>query len=500
MELRESQTVEFKREVTDRFCREVVAFANTEGGRIYIGVDDDGTVVGLENPDGVMCRIAGMLEADVEPDIRRYIAIREEVVEGRPLVVVDVQEGDRKPYCIARKGYVPAGVYVRVGTSCTHASHELIRSMILDSDGDSLEEQRCREQDLTFDGASKAFERAGVAFGREQMRTLGLVGRDGGYTNLGLWLSDQNPFEIRCAVYNGETPSVFLSRKEFGGSLLAQIDAVLEYFDLIDQVASGFDGCRRVDRRDYPLAALREAFLNCVAHRDYGYTGPVLLSFYPDRAQFVSLGGLLKGLTVDDIQCGASATRNRRLAEVLYRLRLVEGYGTGLQTMFASYEHTGREPIVDVAPNSFVAVLPNLNYGMPAEKGTSVGAVCVRRPVTVVERDITLRSSREDALMDLAQARPDFSRKDAEEYLCAGRDATLAVLNKLVADGRLAKCGNTRATRYCLPGEAGATALEGGTNGRSACEGSPTGRYDPSGMREIRERVARMRQEGSSGF
>lgn len=81
--------------------------------------------------------------------------------------------------------------------------------MILDSDGDSLEEQRCREQDLTFDGASKAFERAAVAFGREQMRTLGLVGRDGGYTNLGLWLSDQNPFEIRCAVYNGETPRCF---------------------------------------------------------------------------------------------------------------------------------------------------------------------------------------------------------------------------------------------------------------------------------------------------
>ena len=240
--------------------------------------------------------------------------------------------------------------------------------------------------------------------------------------------------------------------------------------------------------------------MNCVVHRDYGYTGPVLLSFYPDRAQFVSLGGLLKGLTVDDIQCGVSAMRNRRLAEVLYRLRLVEGYGTGLQTMFASYEYTGREPIIDVAPNSFVAVLPNLNYGMPSEKRASVGAACVRRPVTVVEREITLRGSREDALLDLAEARPDFSRKDAEEYLCAGRDATLAVLNKLVTDGRLAKCGNTRATRYCLPERAGVAGLEGGADGRPACGGSPAGRYDPSGMREIRERVACMRQEGPGGF
>lgn len=119
MELRESQTVELKREVTDRFCREVVAFANAEGGRIYVGVDDDGTVVGLENPDGVMCRIAGMLETDIEPDIRRYVAIREEAVEGHPLVVVDVQEGDRKPYCIARKGYVP-GWCVRPGGDQLH--------------------------------------------------------------------------------------------------------------------------------------------------------------------------------------------------------------------------------------------------------------------------------------------------------------------------------------------------------------------------------------------
>ncbi len=234
--------------------------------------------------------------------------------------------------------------------------------------------------------------------------------------------------------------------------------------------------------------------MNCVVHRDYGYDGPVLLNFYPDRAQFVSLGGLLKGLTVDDIQRGVSATRNRRLAEVLYRLRLVEGYGTGLQTMFASYEHTGREPIVDVAPNSFIVVLPNLNYGIPSERRASVGAACAKRPVTVVEREVTLRSSREDALLDLAEMRPDFSRKDAEEYLCAGRDATLAVLNKMVADGRLAKCGNTRATRYCLPGGAADAGVAAGAGERPLGEGSSTGRYDPNGMREIRERVARMRQ------
>lgn len=487
MDLRESQTVELKREVTDRFCREVVAFANAEGGCIYVGVDDDGTVVGVDDSDAVIRRIVGMLETNIEPDVRRYVTVREELHEGRPIVLVEIQEGDRKPYCIAQKGYVSAGVYVRMGTVCAHASSELIRSMILDSDGDSFEGQRCREQGLTFEDAARSFGRANVSFGREQMRSLGLIGQDGGYTHLALLLSDQNPFELRCAVYNGETPPVFLSRKEFGGSILKQIDDALAYFELVDKVSSGFDGYHRVDRRDYPLASLREALLNCVAHRDYGYSGPTLLSFYPDRAQFVSIGGLLKGFTVDDIQCGVSATRNPRLAAVLYRLRLVEGYGTGLQTIYTSYDHTGREPIVDVAPNSFVVVLPNLNYGIPTDAGASVGAVCTKRPMTVIEREVTLRGTREDALLDLAARHPNFSRKDAEEYLCAGRDATLAVLNKLLLDGRLVKCGNTRATRYRLPND-------GGGLGEDAGAGLPEGRYNPAGMREIKRRIAEMRQ------
>lgn len=452
MYLKESQTVELKREVGPSLCREIVAFANAEGGTVYVGVDDDGTVVGVDDPDATMRRIAQMAETNIEPDVRGYVEIREESLEGRAVVVVDVQEGGRKPYCIAQRGYVPAGVYVRVGTTCSHASHELIRSMILDADGVSFERQRCSERGLTFRDAEAVFGREGVAFGREQMRTLGVVDADGCFTNLGLLLSDQNPFEIRCAVYNGETPPVFLSRKEFAGSVLRQIDDVLAYFDIVNNVSSRFAGYRRADLHDYPPAVLREALLNCVVHRDYAYDGPTILNFYPDRARFVSIGGLVKGLTIDDAQHGVSATRNPKLASVLYRLRLVEGYGTGLQTIMASYEHGGLEPVFDAAPNSFVAVLPNVNYGAPASRTASVGAVCVKRPPMVSEADVTLKGSREEALLDLAVRRPSFSRSEAEEYLCAGRDATLAVLNKLLASGKIEKCGNTRATRYRLAG------------------------------------------------
>ncbi len=450
MEKRESQTVEFKREVCANFCREVVAFANSEGGTIYVGVEDDGSVCGVDDADATMLRIAGMIESNVEPDVRRYVHMQVQEVEGKAVVSVEVEEGDRKPYCIAQKGYTPAGVYIRMGTSCSHASNELIRAMILDSDGNAFEGQRCREQNLTFAAAAAVFEGAGIPFAPENMRTLGICGPDGCFTNLGLLLSDQNPFEVRCAVYDGQTPPVFLGRKEFSGSVLKQIDDVLDYFDLVNKVSSHFEGYRRADQRDYPPESLREAFLNCMVHRDYGYNGPVILNFFPDRAQFVSIGGLVKGFTVDDVQHGVSSMRNPKLGAILYRLRLIEGYGTGLPTILASYDRTGCEPILDPAPNSFVIALPNLNYGKPTERNAGVGAACIRRPYTVREAVISLRTSKEDALVELAHSVDEFSRQQAEEYLSAGRDAVLAAINRLVSNGVLEKCGNTRATRYRL--------------------------------------------------
>lgn len=501
MERCESQTVEFKREVCANFCREVVAFANSEGGTIYVGVEDNGDVCGVDDADAAMLRIAGMIESNVEPDVRRYVHIQAKEIEGKTVVSVEVEEGDRKPYCIAQKGYTPAGIYIRMGTSCSHASNELIRAMILDSDGSAFEGQRCREQGLTFTETAAAFERACIPFGPENMRSLGIRDPDGCFTNLGLLLSDQNPFEVRCAVYDDQTPPVFLSRKEFSGSVLKQIDDVLDYFDLINKVSSRFEGYRRADRRDYPPASLREAFLNCMVHRDYGYNGPVILNFYPDRAQFVSIGGLVKGLTVEDVQHGVSSMRNPRLGVILYRLRLIEGYGTGLPTILASYDHTGCEPILDPAPNSFVVALPNLNYGRPTERNTGVGAACVRRPYVLREAVISLRASKEDALVELARNVDEFSRQDAEEYLSAGRDAVLAAINRLISNGVLEKCGNTRATRYRLAkkggqdqgsGEeaTGKTKNDGGVGLPS--RGGKAASFDNDKARSIQRQVAQM--------
>ncbi len=447
----ESETLEFKREVTKTFCREIVAFLNTRGGRILVGIDDDGTVLGVRDPDAEMRRIVDMAVNDVCPEIREFLSLSVIEVEGFDVVEVTVEEGDRKPYCIAQKGFIPAGVYVRCGSSNTHASVELIRSMILESDGAAYEERRCANQDLTFTRAAEEFRKAEIEFGPAQQRTLGLTTSEGRYTNLALLLSDQNPFSIRCAVFNDTRGLEFQSRKEFDGSLLAQIDSVLDYLDLTNRTCNKYEGARRIDRRDYPLQALREAILNSVVHRDYDCDGPVLIRVYLDRMEIVSLGGLVRGITMEDLGYGVSVSRNPKLAQVLYRLRLVEGYGLGIQTIYAVYSGHHTEPVFDAAPNTFVAILPNLNYGLPTTRYASIGAK-TRKPPVKVETAIAVPGcvGREDALLSLASSTDSFTRSQASQLLATGRDATLAVLNKMVREGKLVKTGSTKAVRYAL--------------------------------------------------
>lgn len=118
---------------------------------------------------------------------------------------------------------------------------------------------------------------------------------------------------------------------------MKQVDDTYEFLQLNNGLHSTFEGLRRIDNLDYPEAALREALLNAVVHRDYDYSGSIIINIYDDRMEFISLGGLVKGLTLQDIQSGASQPRNMVIANIFYRLDLIESYGTGIQKIMESY-------------------------------------------------------------------------------------------------------------------------------------------------------------------
>ena len=367
MIFQESETIELKATVTEEIKKEVVAFANGEGGRLYIGVQDDGSVIGLADPDGVALQISNMVRDAVRPDLTMFLHYETLQEDGKMIVAVDIQRGTERPYYIAKKGLRPEGVYVRQGYSSVPATNTAIRRMIKETDGDHFEEMRSLQQDLTFKAAEKEFSERNIPFGPSQMKTLGLVTRDGLYTNLGLLLSDQCVHTIKAAVFEGTAQNEFKDRKEFSGSLFKQMEEVYDYIDFRNQIHSTFQKLRRIDQRDYPEAAVREALLNLLVHREYAFRASSLISIFADRMEFTSIGGLVSGITLKDVMMGVSVCRNEKLANVFYRLELIEAYGTGIRKIMEAYAGTGRDPLIEISDNAFKITLPNLNISRDQE-------------------------------------------------------------------------------------------------------------------------------------
>jgi len=152
----ETENIEFKAQVTDELYKEVIAFANTDGGTIYIGIDNEGNVTELDNVDEVYTRITNGIRDAILPDVTMFVKY---TLQENHTIRIKVSEGSFKPYYLKAKGLKPSGVFVRQGTSSVPASPEQIRAMIKESDGDNFESMRSMEQELTFDSAKKAFDR-----------------------------------------------------------------------------------------------------------------------------------------------------------------------------------------------------------------------------------------------------------------------------------------------------------------------------------------------------
>lgn len=362
----ETENIEFKSQFTEEIYKEVIAFANTDGGTIYVGIDNDGKVIGLTDVDEEYTRITNGIRDAIMPDVTMFIRF---TIQDNKVVSIAVSEGTNKPYYLKGKGLKPSGVFVRQGTSTVPASFEQIRQMIKESDGDAFEENRSLDQELTFDAAEKAFKLYGVEFNQNKYKALGIVqSKDDIYTNLGLLLSDQCLHTTKIAVFKDEACTVFRDNKEFGGSIFKQFEDTINYLALCNKTSSEINGILRTDKKDYPEEAIREALLNAIVHRDYAYSGSIIINVTDSRIEFISLGGLLPGLSPEDIRSGISQPRNKKLAEVFHRLRLIESYGTGIRRIFNLYADCPKQPEIEVTANTFKIVLPNMNA---ASEGTA---------------------------------------------------------------------------------------------------------------------------------
>jgi ATP-dependent DNA helicase RecG len=443
----ENSTTEFKREYTDDIRRTVIAFANTDGGNIYIGINDDGTVCGLENADATILRATNMIRDAIKPDVTMFTFCNIEEQKGQQIVKITVQRGTARPYYLASKGVRPEGVFVRQGASSVPASETAILNMIQETSGNNYEDARSLQQDLTFKHTGAYFKKKKVSFANSQKRTLGLIGNDGTLTNLAMLLSDQCAHTLKLAAFEGAKKTVFRDRKELTGSLLAQLEGAFAYIDQFNHTRAEFSGLDRIDQRDYPAAALREALLNAIVHRDYSMGGPALVSIFDDRIEIVTIGGLPRGITYADMMLGVSVPRNPHLANVFYRLRLVEAYGTGLLKINESYANCQVKPQIEVTDNAFKITLPNRNFAQPAPQN----AECVTCHTTAAASVQTAAStSREITILNLLRRQQTITRKDAQTELGLSQATTSLILRKMVENKLITKQGSGKYITYTL--------------------------------------------------
>ena len=446
MLFRESETVELKEIVTDEIKKEIIAFANCDGGKLYIGVKDDGTVIGVDDADNIYLQISNMVRDTIKPDVTMFVHYETIEEEGKEIIAIDIQRGTDRPYYLAKKGMRPEGVYVRQGCSSVPATDNAIRRMIKETDGDCFEAMRSLNQDLTFEATKKEFNIRKIEFGSKQMQTLKLIDQDGLYTNLGLLLSDQCVHTIKVAVFQGTNQMVFKDRREFSGSLLKQMNEVYDFIDLHNQTRATIENLLRIDVRDYPEVAIREVLLNTLVHRDYSFSSSSLISVYADRIEFVSIGGLMPGIELEDIMIGLSVCRNQNLANVFYRLHLIEAYGTGMGKIMKAYEGEEEKPIIETTKNAFKIILPNINAKneMRNDKETNIDAII--GSATVGENVL----DEEALILDYVRSHDFITRNDVIELLKVSTSTASRILQRLVKSGLLKQCGKARSTRYTM--------------------------------------------------
>ena len=321
-------------------------------------------------------------------------------------------------------------MYVRNGTSTDPASDTAIRKMIKETDGDSFETMRSLEQNLSFQAAEAQFAKRKVPYDAAKMQTLGMVSSDGVYSNVALLLSEQCPNTIKAATFAGVDQSTFQDRREFTGSLFQQMEDLYAYLDLHNQTKATFEGLYRTDTRDYPEDALRETLMNSLVHRDYSFSASTLVSIYDDRIEFVSVGGLPAGITLDDIMLGLSVCRNPKLAAIFYRLKLIEAYGTGMPKIMKAYAGTGLEPKIEVTNNAFKITLPNRNAA---------------KTMATMSNE---RKSNEEKILDLIDKNGYVVRSDVDQLLDVSQTTASRILKRMITDGLIYQDGRGRKTKY----------------------------------------------------
>jgi ATP-dependent DNA helicase RecG len=268
----ESNRIENKVILTDKFEKEIVAFLNYhEGGIIYIGIDKNGKVVGIEDADQLQLKIVDRIKNNILPNTLGLFDVVLEIRENKPIIKIIVSSGTEKPYYIKIYGMSPSGCYLRVGSS----AQPMTTSMI-----DEMYAKRVRKvtlgnipsprTELTFEQLKIYYEERGLKLGENFKNNLDLLMPDGNYNYIAYLLADSNGTSIKVAKYAGKDKVDLIENEEYGYcSLIKATNRVLDKLTVENKTFAKITAKARLEKKMVDRVALREAVINAIVHNDY---------------------------------------------------------------------------------------------------------------------------------------------------------------------------------------------------------------------------------------
>ena len=355
----ESKNVEFKVSLpkdSTKYMKTIIAFANTQGGRLVIGVDDKTrSVIGVDDDSAfqIMDSIANAVADSCTPQIVPNIELQ--TIDRKTVIVITVTPGPNRPYYLKSKGK-EYGTYIRIAGTSRPADPDKIKELEMEGAHISWDELTCIGYEATETEITKLC--SDIMKYRE---TVGLPERKVTDVQLMNWkllkktdtsllasnayvllVSDYFPFsKTQCAVFKGTERTVFLDKREFTGPVYKQIEDATAFVLRNIRLGATIEGLVRKEAYELPIEAIREMIINAHCHRNLTDASCVQVAVYDDRLEVTSPGGLYNGLTYEEIMSGHSKLRNKGIANIFHQMGFIEAWGTGLRRIKQSAEQYG---------------------------------------------------------------------------------------------------------------------------------------------------------------
>lgn len=327
----------------------------------------------------------------------------------------------------------------------------------------NFENEPSRKQSLSHISLKREFDQHDLKLDSDRMKEFKLVDSQNRKTNLAYLLSEQCDYSVKLDVFKGKDYySEVILKKEYFGGLLKQIADLLHFFELNCSKTGDAQKMTPIASRELPMIAAKEALINMMVHRDYSYRASAFIRIFEDRVEFVSLGGLVSQLTLEDIQAGISIPRNPNLAHLIHFLGYSDNSGLGLGRIQLAYQDYDVQPTIERTAHTFKVVLPFI----PAHADPVLELGDREKLIETIENEdwilmekkeetdpalkIRKEMSDEEKVLKFAKTNGSVNRNEVIALLMTSASSANRVLRRLVQNKKLQPQGKARNTSYTI--------------------------------------------------